>query len=121
MSNDECKEIGRRISKSFNLKRYQGGATKGGKTVSWRQMKAVKSLKIHLRQHENKYQQTPLPAIPAISTGKNSEVLIQGVGAVALCKNIPGTLKTGVKVMVDIVEVDEQHGKVVVALHQNNE
>jgi hypothetical protein len=42
--------------------------------------------------------------------------VIQGVGAVALCKGIPGTIKPGVKVMVRILNVDTQNGKVVVAL-----
>mmetsp|Transcript_60334 Transcript_60334/g.67498 ORF Transcript_60334/g.67498 Transcript_60334/m.67498 type:complete len:87 (+) Transcript_60334:671-931(+) len=84
-------------------------------------MKAVKSLKTHLTNHFNKNKHPAEERIvPAISTGSNSEVVIQGVGAVALCKGIPGTLKTGVKVMVKILNVDEKKGKVVVALHSND-
>mmetsp|Transcript_60335 Transcript_60335/g.67501 ORF Transcript_60335/g.67501 Transcript_60335/m.67501 type:complete len:87 (+) Transcript_60335:671-931(+) len=84
-------------------------------------MKAVQSLQTHLTNHHHNKNQHPAERIvPAISTGSNSEVVIQGVGAVALCKGIPGTLKTGVKVMVKILNVDEKKGKVVVALHSND-
>ena len=117
MTNEECKEVGKKVMTSFNLKNNHGDATSGGeKAVSWRQMKAVQSLKAHLGKYKTKNR-----IVPAISTGSNSEVVIQGVGALALCKEIPGTIKTGVKVMVEILEVDEKRGKVVVALHSNDD
>ena len=47
-----------------------------------------------------------------MSTGKKSEVVILGVGAVASCRGIKGTLKPGEKVMVNIKKVDEDSGRV---------
>jgi len=122
LSNEECKEVGRRATQSHNVRKRSWSATHGVKNhVSWQQMKAVQSLQTHLTNHHHNKNQHPAERIvPAISTGSNSEVVIQGVGAVALCKGIPGTLKTGVKVMVKILNVDEKKGKVVVALHSND-
>mmetsp|Transcript_27251 Transcript_27251/g.30609 ORF Transcript_27251/g.30609 Transcript_27251/m.30609 type:complete len:188 (-) Transcript_27251:61-624(-) len=121
LSNEECKEVGRRATQSHNVRKRSWSATHGVKNhVSWQQMKAVQSLQTHLTNHHHNKNQHPAERIvPAISTGSNSEVVIQGVGAVALCKGIPGTLKTGVKVMVKILEVNDKKGKVVVALHSN--
>ena len=50
--------------------------------------------------------------VPAMSTGKSSEVVILGVGALATCSGIKGTLKPGSTVMVKIKKVDEENGKV---------
>lgn len=116
MSNKECKEVGIATVSAYNLRQNSGGATNGPRTVSPRQMAAVRSLKAHLRRHASSKNQV----VPAISTGTNSEVVIQGVGAVALCKEIPGTIKPGIKVMVRILNVDDKNGKVIVALHSKN-
>ena len=112
MTNEQCKKTGSTITSAYNARQNTSGATKGPRAVAPRQLAAVRSLQSHLRRHSSS--QTRL--IPAISTGKNSEVVIQGVGAVAFCKEIPGTIKPGVKVMVRILSVDEKNGKVVVAL-----
>jgi len=113
MSNEECKKVGSTITSAFNNRKNSGGATNGPRAVAPRQMAAVRSLKAHLQKHSSSQNRV----VPAISTGRNSEVVIQGVGAVASCKEIPGTIKPGVKVMVRILNVDEKNGKVVVALH----
>ena len=116
MSNDKCKKIGVEITTAYNARRNSGGATNGPQTVSPRQLAAVRSLKSHLRKHSS----TKNRVVPAISTGTNSEVVIQGVGAVASCKEIPGTIKPGVKVMVRILNVDDKNGKVIVALQSKS-
>jgi len=116
MSNDECKKIGSTITSAYNARKNSGGATNGPQVVAPRQLAAVRSLKSHLQKHSSSINRV----VPAISTGKNSEVVIQGVGAVAFCKEIPGTIKPGVKVMVRILDVDDKNGKVVVALHDKN-
>jgi len=116
MSNDECKKIGSTTTSAYNARQNSGGATNGPQVVSPRQLAAVRSLKSHLQ----KYSSSENRVVPAISTGINSEVVIQGVGAVAFCKEIPGTIKPGVKVMVSILKVDDKNGKVVVALHSKN-
>ena len=112
---DECKETGITITNSLNARRNTGSATNGPQAVAPKQLKAVRSLKSHLQKHS--FSKDRL--IPAISTGQNSEVVIQGVGVVALCKKIPGTIKPGVKVMVRILQIDEKSGKVIVALHSS--
>jgi hypothetical protein len=114
--NNECKKIGSTITSAYNARRNSGGATNGPRVVAPRQLAAVRSLKSHLQKHSSSENRI----VPAISTGINSEVVIQGVGVVAFCKEIPGTIKPGVKVMVRVLEVDDKNGKVVVALHSKN-
>lgn len=114
--NDECKKIGSTVTSAYNARRNSGGATNGPRVVAPRQLAAVRSLKSHLQKHSSSENRI----VPAISTGTNSEVVIQGVGVVAFCKEIPGTIKPGVKVMVRVLEVDDKNGKVVVALHSKN-
>eukprot|EP00535_Pseudo-nitzschia_heimii_P002605 CAMPEP_0197178424 /NCGR_PEP_ID=MMETSP1423-20130617/3704_1 /TAXON_ID=476441 /ORGANISM="Pseudo-nitzschia heimii, Strain UNC1101" /LENGTH=1078 /DNA_ID=CAMNT_0042628161 /DNA_START=158 /DNA_END=3394 /DNA_ORIENTATION=- len=114
--NEECKKIGSTITSAYNARRNSGGATNGPQVAPPQQLAAVRSLKSHLKKHSSLKNRV----VPAISTGTNSEVVIQGVGAVAFCKEIPGTLKPGVKVMVRILQVDDKNGKVVVALDSKN-
>jgi hypothetical protein len=112
IANEDCKKIGSTVTSAFNVRRNSGGATNGPRVASPQQLAAVRSLNSHLCKHRSSENRV----VPAISTGSYSEVVIQGVGAVALCKGIPGTIKPGVKVMVRILNVDTQNGKVVVAL-----
>ena len=67
--------------------------------------KLLQSLQMHLQENNNR-------PIPAMSTGKQSEVVILGVGVVASCKGIKGTLKPGEKVMVKIEKIDKINGRV---------
>jgi len=108
----QCKEVGQAIRNAYTARQHVGGAIKGPKAVTKQQLEAVRSLKFHLQNHPRSKNR----AIPAISTGVNSEVVIQGVGAIALCKEVPGTIARGVKVMVKILEVDAKNGKVIVVL-----
>jgi hypothetical protein len=54
--------------------------------------------------------------MPAVSTGKGSEVLLTDVGAVAICRGIQGTLKPGTRVNVKIESVDSENGSVAAIL-----
>jgi len=121
LSNEECKESEQRATQLQNFRKLSRSATNDVKNhASCQQMKVVQSLKTHLTNHHNKNKNQEERIVPAISTGSDSEVVIQGVGAVALCKEIPGALKKGVKVMVKILEVDDKKRKVVVALYNND-
>lgn len=75
--------------------------------------KLLRSLQMHLEENENK-------PVPAMSTGKKSEVVILGVGAVASCKGIQGTLKPGEKVMVKVQRIDKTNGRVSATLCDRN-
>jgi hypothetical protein len=55
-------------------------------------------------------------SMPAVSTGKGSEVLLTDVGAVAICRGIQGTLKPGTRVNVKIESVDSENGSVAAIL-----
>uniref|UniRef100_A0A7S4EQK3 RNB domain-containing protein n=1 Tax=Pseudo-nitzschia australis TaxID=44445 RepID=A0A7S4EQK3_9STRA len=112
INDKQCKEIGQSIRNAYTARQHVGGAIKGPKAVSKQQLEAVRSLDFHLQNHPRSRNRV----VPAISTGVNSEVVIQGVGAIALCKEVPGTIARGVKVMVKILEVDGKNGKLVVAL-----
>ena len=57
--------------------------------------------------------------VPAISTGRENEVVISGVGATAKCKGVNGTLKPGERVMVHVKKLDPEKGRLSVALVEN--
>jgi exoribonuclease R len=50
--------------------------------------------------------------VPAMGTGKQNEVIIMGLGVVASCKGIEGTLRPGQKVKVQIQNMDLKTGRV---------
>jgi hypothetical protein len=108
LTKQECIEVGQRATKAINTISNLNSSRKGttqNSIVSPQQRKAIRVLKSHIAQSNDNL-------VPAISTGKQSEVIILGVGVVATCKGIKGTLKPGEKVMVRIKRVDEDSGKV---------
>lgn len=58
--------------------------------------------------------------VPAISTGRENEVVITGLGAIAKCKGVEGTLKPGDRLMVKVQKLDPEKGSLSVILVQNN-
>ena len=104
----ECAGAGKRATEAINTISNiisSRNGVKGKNVVSTKQRKAVRALKSHIMINNKR-------PVQAMSTGKQSEVVILGVGAVATCMGIKGTLKPGAKVMVRINRIDEENGKV---------
>jgi hypothetical protein len=76
------------------------------------QRDALRLLKAHLAGRNR--------PVPAISTGRENEVVISGVGAVAKCKGVEGTLKPGDRVMVQVQLLNPEKGSLSVILVQND-
>jgi hypothetical protein len=120
MSKQECDMIGRQATESLNrISNFNTSKQKGKSSVisstrvisKKQQQEAVRLLKI---QAGNKLDKITL--LPAISTGKGSEVLLMGIGAVATCRGIKGTLRPGSKVQVRLEKIDDQNGKIMTIL-----
>jgi hypothetical protein len=73
------------------------------------QRKAFMVLQAHMARNKDR-------PVPAISNGKQNEVVILGVGAIATCKGVEGTLKPGDRVMVRILSLNEYRGTISVVL-----
>ena len=58
--------------------------------------------------------------VPALSTGNNNEVVLSGIGLLARCSGVQGTLKSGERVRVKITQVDVNKGVVKVELVKRN-
>jgi hypothetical protein len=107
LSKQECVEIGKEATRVINAINNLDTRKPGSKRETsppGQQRKAIKALKLHLASGKT--------LVPAIGTGRQNEVVILGVGTVASCKGVRGTLKPGEKVMVKVTKVDEENGKV---------
>ena len=66
----------------------------------------LKTLETHLSALGNSNQRV----VPALSTGKQNEVVISGLGIAVKCKGVKGTLKGGERVLVEITELNAEKG-----------
>ena len=86
---------------SSSMTRGRGGGNQRG------QVSALHSLARHLSSTggiQNMRQ------VKAMSTGRNNEVVIIGAGATARCRGVKGTLKSGEKLLVQVVNIDPEKG-----------
>ena len=122
MSKQECDMIGRQATESLNrISNFKASKPKGKssflsstRVISQKQQQeAVRLLKIQAGKINGKS-----TLLPAMSTGKGSEVLLMGIGAVANCRGIKGTLRPGSKIQVRIEKVDEQSGTIITVLEE---
>lgn len=101
----ECAEAGKTATEAINSISNIASMKSGAKTlVTVQQRTAIRALQSHIRGNNS--------PVPAMSTGNQGKVVIVGVGAVADCRGIRGTLKPGERVMVQIIKADEGSGTV---------
>ncbi len=111
MSKSECAQVGleatNAINSISNIQSFKpSAASKQRMPKTQKQQQAARAL-LHRISHTGKNW-----TFSALSTGKQSEVVILEFGAVAFCRGIKGTLKPGEKVTVSIRHVDPSTGKV---------
>ena len=105
MTKDQCIEAGKAATKAINSIATNKSIKLGRRaTVSKQQRQTLRPLLLHLKGGNK--------PIPAVSTGNPGEVIVLGIGALASCRGIQGTLAPGTQVMVRIQEIDEQKGTV---------
>jgi hypothetical protein len=54
--------------------------------------------------------------VRAMATGRQNEVIISGVGTVVKCKGVEGTLSPGERVIVEIIKLNSEEGRISVKL-----
>jgi hypothetical protein len=99
----EGKKATAAINDISNIKSSKDKASKMS-TMTNQKSQALRSLQRHMRENSG--------PVPAMSTGKQNEVVVLGVGAIASCKGIRGTLQPGKKIMVQIQKIDEASGRI---------
>lgn len=127
LTNQECIEVGQKATETLNTIENvnvskRPSTSKGtvfsrpGRSVGKgthngpQQQSAARMLKLHMRGGVD------CQSVPALTTGSGNEVVIVGVGAIATCKGMKGTLRPGKKVMVKIEHIDDQNGKIIAIL-----
>lgn len=108
-----CNYGGPPLSKSdcANAKQLVNTATNRKRSINVSQGNANRksSLKI-LQSHLSAIGDQNQHIIPAISTGKNNNVVISGLGLIVQCGGVQGSLKGGDQVMVEITKLDPDNG-----------
>jgi hypothetical protein len=110
-SRQECTEIGLKATKAINavsnIQSFKTSTTaKSPPSRALKQLQAARALKHVLSTSPNP------TTFPAVSTGKDSEVVILEVGAIAFCEGIRGTLRPGEKILVSIRDIDPSSGRI---------
>ena len=103
--------------------RKKDKSANGGGVISQRQgranneQKALQRLESHLaRIASDSGTSSKKQAIRALSTGRENEVVLEGIGLTVKCAGVDGTLKPGEKVLLHIVKLDPEKGKLRVKL-----
>jgi hypothetical protein len=104
LSKEECKRIGQEATDAYNAISNIRSIKKTGpwltnKNGNTTQKNALRNLELYLKSRKHRI-------VPAVSTGKGNEVVITGVGAIAKCKGIKGTLKPGDAIMIKVGRLD---------------
>ena len=83
-----------------------------------KQMKALRALESHFvsRNINGKNR-----IVPALSTGNSNEVVISGIGVMAKCKGVRGTLRSGERISVIVTKIDPKKGLIQVQLADQKE
>ncbi len=71
-----------------------------------KRMKALKMLESHLVAIGNSKQRV----VPALTTGKQNQVVISGLGLIVKCDGVNGSLKGGKRVLVQVTELNVEKG-----------
>jgi hypothetical protein len=96
--------------RSVKLPKNNGLPPQSGKNKN---MDQLRSLSMHLKKFGFPEKQVDLPAI---STGRENEVVIKGTGILAKCVGVKGSLKPGENILVRINKIDLKSGSLKIRL-----
>jgi hypothetical protein len=108
MTQKDCKEANQKVNDATNKNRKLGSANSGNA----KRIKSLKMLESHLATIGNSKKRI----IPALSTGKQNEVVISGLGIVVKCHGVKGSLRSGKRVSVEITKLNAEKGLLQVQL-----
>jgi exoribonuclease R len=114
LTKSECIEAGKiatRAKNKLNNIRSLRNDGRAVRSIDSRQRQALRLLQAQLAGRNR--------PVPAISSGRHNEVIISGVGAVARCGGIEGTIKPGQRLMVRVKKIDPEKGALSVELVQD--
>jgi len=111
LTKEECMAASARATEARNTLSNVRSTKKKGVMDKDKQRDALRLLKTHLASGNR--------PVPAISTGRENEVVISGVGATAKCQGVRGTLRPGDCVMVQVKKLDPERGSLSVMLVEN--
>jgi RNB domain len=106
LTSEDCKVINQQMDQARN-NLSNLSATKD--RVNPNQLESLRALQAYLVDRST-------PILSALSTGRENEVTIEGIGTIAKCKGVKGTLGPGAKVNVTVVNMNPEKGILVVTL-----
>jgi hypothetical protein len=118
MTIEECTIVGKTATDTVNKVRninFRKGSDGNGRIMIQSDDKdnaALKKLQQHLMSHGSK-----VAAVPAIGTGHDNIVIIQGLGIRVKCHGVNGTLHPGERILVEIVKLNAENGLFTVRRH----
>jgi len=113
MNHNECSSAAKMATEVVNkIRNIQWGKRKG--TIAQPDNGYYEGLKA-LENHVCRYGSNTMPAV---STGKENEVVILGSGLKVKCKGVRGTLHPGDRVLIKITKLDTEKGLLQVHLHE---
>ena len=117
MTREECSDANEIATKAINKINNLKSTKNGTKDLMDRNDNALqrkKALQALARQFASKNGNNRI--VPALSTGKNNEVVLSGHGILVKCNGIKGTLKSGERILVGVTQLDTRKGLIKVAI-----
>lgn len=107
MTKKECSQANKIATKAMNSINNLRSSKKSakdfvnGRNDIVKRKKALRSLESHFASYGGKKR-----VVPAVSTGKKNQVVISGIGVLARCIGVKGSLKGGERVSVEVMKLD---------------
>lgn len=101
MSQSDCKKATLLVNEATKM--Y---GNLGSSQMTSKRMKALKMLESHLFAIGNSKQRV----VPALTTGKQNQVVISGLGLIVKCDGVNGSLKGGKRVLVEVTKLNVEKG-----------
>ena len=106
LTSEDCKVINQQMDQARN---NLSNLAASKDRVNPNQLESLRALQAHLVDRSTR-------VLSALSTGRENEVTIEGIGTIAKCKGVKGTLRPGVKVSVTVDKLYPEKGILVVTL-----
>ena len=119
MTRKECSEANKIATEAMNNINNLKSSKKGSKDVRYdndilKKKKALRTLASHFASNRGLDDEERI--VPAMSTGNNNEVVLSGIGVLARCDGVKGTLKSGERVQVNVTELNVDKGIIKIEL-----
>ncbi len=108
MTKKDCAVANKQVNDATNRVQKFSVAGKG----NGKRERALQMLERHLSATGNSKERI----IPALSTGKQNEVVLSGLGLVVKCMGVKGSLRSGQRVLVEVTELNAKRGIIQVNL-----